>query len=467
MNVAQFPPRGVARGGVKEQAPRALWGDPAQLDSSWDYQTNAHRAVLLGKSGERLIGRADDRHIVTIAGSRAGKSQTVLIPNLKRYRGPVVVIDPKGELALETASIRERMGHKVVILNPFNVMNWGTHRHNPLAELLNSPQETVAADVAQFADSSIIDNAKDPHWTDSGKNFTGLDIGHTLTTKPEELSMPLLRRHLSDTLSMPARLEAMSLNEALDGSIRNAALSFLSKFHRVGKSWEPSEEMRSILSTVNTQTRAFDDLKAVFDGHDFSLEELSGQRPVTVYLILPAMRIPTHSRWLRLFVNQLLATMERNPIGRERLPLLLILEEFAALGHMRSIEAAAGYFAGFGVKLWTILQDLTQIKTHYPNSWETFLGNAGVIQAFGNFDVTTTKYLSDLLGQTTITEEQRSFVSAEQRAHGDEGIRHNLRTVPLLAPFEVTQAFARERMNQLVLVPGERPVFLSRLPIEE
>lgn len=436
------------------------------LDESWDYERHAHRAVLLGKCGQRLIGRNCDRHACTVAGNRAGKSHTVLIPNLKRYRGPVVVIDPKGELALETAHIRAAMGHKVVILNPFNVMGWGTHRHNPLAELLNAPPETVTADAAQQAEGLIVSNSKDPHWTDAARNvITGLAL-HTLTTRPDALSMAHLRQQLSDTARIPNIFEAMSLNDALDGTIRNIGKEFLGKYRRSGNSWDAGDEMRSILSTANTQTRPLDDLQSVFAGHDFSLEDLSGERPVTVYLILPAMRIPTHARWLRIFINQLLATMERKPISRDRLPLWLIMEEFAALGYMRSIEAAAGYCAGFGVKLWTILQDLTQLKTHYPNSWETFLGNCGFIQAFGNFDVTTTKHISELLGETTITEALSSFVSAEQRAHGDEGIRYNQRSVPLLSPSEITFHFARERANQVVLVPGERPVFLSRLPVE-
>ena len=59
------------------------------------------------------------------------------------------------------------------------------------------------------------------------------------------------------------------------------------------------------------------------------------------------------------------------------------------LGHLESIERAAGYIAGFGVKLWVILQDINQLKSLYKDRWETFLGNAGTLTAFGNVDVTT------------------------------------------------------------------------------
>jgi type IV secretion system protein VirD4 len=133
---------------------------------------------------------------------------------------------------------------------------------------------------------------------------------------------------------------------------------------------------------------------------------------------------------------------------------------------MRSIETATGFMAGFGVKLWSVLQDLTQIQTHYPKSWETFLGNAGIIQAFGNMDVTTTEYLSKLLGQTQITETQDIRVSGGQMSQGDLGRREHVRNVRLLESFEITQGFARETGRQMILVPGHAPVYLDRLPPE-
>ncbi len=463
-----FPPRGTGRAGVLEVAPRGLWRAPDALDASWHYdERRTPQAVLLGRHGQQLLGRSDDRHIITIAGSRSGKSRSVLIPNLRRYRGPAVIIDPKGELAHETAKLRASWGHKVFVLNPFNAMAWGSHGHNPCAELLHSPRETLSADAAQLADALIIKNEKEPHWTDSAKNLlTGL-ILHAFTTSPAQLSIETLRRQLTADAELPTLIRAMARNDALDGAIRNIGQSFLGKYHP-GATPEPSDEMRSILSTAREQTRPLDDLKAVFARHDFRLEDLSASaQPITIYLVLPATRIPTHARWLRLFVTQLLGTLERKPIARNRPPLWLILEEFAALGHMSSIEAAAGYFAGFGVRLWTVLQDLTQIKTHYRNSWETFLGNAGIIQAFGNIDATTTRYLSDLLGQTTIIEEQDNFVSVAQRDRGDMGVRRNLRAVPLLSPSEITLHFARSTGRQLILVPGERPVHMNRLALTE
>jgi hypothetical protein len=81
------------------------------------------------------------------------------------------------------------------------------------------------------------------------------------------------------------------------------------------------------------------------------------------------------------------------------LPVLFLLEEFYSLGYMSVIEKAVGYAAGFGVKLWAILQDLQQLKTLYPSSWQTFLANAAAVQTFGISDSETTTYISKALGE--------------------------------------------------------------------
>ena len=467
--VPKFPPRGVGRPG--EAAEKAQWQHPEELDpKTWDYRAgNDLRSVLLGCCGPRLIGRADDRHMVTIAGSRAGKSRTVLIPNLLRYPGPAVVVDPKGELYKATAEVRSRpvskggLGHRVFLLNPFNVDGLSTHGHNPFAELKQS--KNLSADAAQIADALIIPPEKgDSHWTDSAKNLiTGLML-HALDMTPDEASIPLLRWQLAHEAGLLALFNAMVKNEELDGVIKNIGASMSGKFtEEAGKAPVMSNELRSIISTAVEQTRPLDDVRPALTRHDFNLSDFSGEQPMTVYLVLPATRISTHHRWLRLFIYQLIAALERHPIARDRLPLWLVLEEFAALGNLRTIETAAGYMAGMGCKLWAVLQDLTQLKTHYPHSWETFLGNAGVIQAFGVVDVTTTRYLSDLLGQTTVIEEQMNFVTAAQRSHGDDGTRQNLRSVPLLAPAEITLHFARETEQQMIFVPGQKPAYLKRL----
>jgi type IV secretion system protein VirD4 len=81
---------------------------------------NPGKKIFLGEVNGQLVGIDDDRHMITVAGSRAGKGVSALVPNLLTYRGSVLAIDPKGELACITAEHRAKgLGQKVHVLDPF------------------------------------------------------------------------------------------------------------------------------------------------------------------------------------------------------------------------------------------------------------------------------------------------------------------------------------------------------------
>lgn len=126
-----------------------------------------------------------------------------------------------------------------------------------------------------------------------------------------------------------------------------------------------------------------------------------------MYICLPARFIPTHARFLRLVLNLILYRMEAQGLGKPVCghPVLCILDEIAALGRLDAIEKAAGLMAGYGVKIWSVWQYLGQLKNLYRQSWETFLGNAGILQFFANSDMTTLDWLSKRLVQIEIIRE--------------------------------------------------------------
>src|SRR5690606_28157338 len=123
----------------------------------------------------------------------------------------------------------------------------------------------------------------------------------------------------------------------------------------------------------------------------------------TLYLCLPQRYMDTHYRWLRLMVTLVTTEMERNPSQpRSVHPVLMMLDEFAALKRMRVLENAAAQIAGYGVKLAVIVQTLTQLKDLYKDNWETFVANAGVKLFACNDDHFTRDYVSKLIGEEDI-----------------------------------------------------------------
>jgi hypothetical protein len=83
------------------------------------------------------------------------------------------------------------------------------------------------------------------------------------------------------------------------------------------------------------------------------------------------------------------------------MPVAIICDEAAALGHLPILQNTVALMRGYGLKLFTIWQDLAQLQSIYKNRWESFIGNAGVLQSFSAQDVVTAEYLSKRTGQTT------------------------------------------------------------------
>ncbi|RZI38924.1 hypothetical protein EGT07_31655, partial [Herbaspirillum sp. HC18] len=142
---------------------------------------------------------------------------------------------------------------------------------------------------------------------DSAKNLLRGITLHLLSTEGTVASIREVRRRLNGT---PADLDLlfsdMAGSSAFDGIVANIGASFLGKLEAGGR------ELQGILSTAQEQTAPLDDIVRVTERSDFRLRDLGTGR-MTIYLVLPGMRMGTHYRWLRLVIQQALAAMERSP----------------------------------------------------------------------------------------------------------------------------------------------------------
>lgn len=488
----QDVPRGDSTRFLRQQkVPQARWmkvQDILESDAMRYDPRNPGDKVLIGALGSQLIGISDDRHILTVAGSRSGKS-VGLISNLLFYPGSILATDPKGELAEITAKKRAAMGQKIYVVDPFgytsDVVSQYRVSYNPMSVLkLDSP--SFLEDAALIAEAIVVQAAdqKDPHWDESAKNFIEGVIIHVATSHHYKLKRnlitvrklikkalwiaPLEDDHNDKRRPNPALYDEMIQNaenlesnpemEDIGSSLMGTAIDFYSK---------GETELAGVQSTVNRHTKFLDysAFRKVMQDHDFDLRELkSNPKGVSIYLCFPATRVELSRRWMRLFVNQLLDAMEREktkPAAR----VLVCLDEFPVLGYMKQLETASGLIASFNVKLWIILQDWSQGKALYGDRWETFAGNAGVIQCFGNNDLTTTEYLSKRLGKTQVQVARLGEVAQDQKNKGLSGQSETIELYDLLTPDEIMRQFSRnDRLKrQLVIWAGHHPMMLQRV----
>lgn len=464
--------RGVAgkTGGVVNSS----WLDPAELASQkWTYRdpvSNVVSGLILGYRNDRGVGSIDDRHVLTVVGTRGGKGVSLIVPNLLTYDGSVIAIDPKGELAAITARARQKKGQKVVVLDPFDTSKTGAKgSFNPL-DMLDPGSDTVIDDASLIADSLIIGSEREPHFTDTARILVKSLILYTLTLPMEDRTLVTVFRLLSG-----ADRRIQDIAERTEGRVKGSAALFAllstcrGHFDDVvagmGENFSQmaDRELSGVLSTARTQLEFLGSksMFGVLQSGDFRLSDLKTSR-VTLYLCLPAMNMGTHARWLRVILNLALVAFERARMKTD-IPVLMVLDEFPVLGNVKAIETAAGLMAGFGVKLWIVVQDMGQLSRLYKESWETFIGNAGVMTFYSNLDKKTLDYLSDKLGQTAVLVEQSNDTTLSQRHGGGTGRREELRVQRLAAPNELEKLLNRDTRRVLVIAAGQSPVILKRM----
>jgi type IV secretory pathway TraG/TraD family ATPase VirD4 len=413
----------------------AAWADPDEVEERYPYRDGT---VWLGRSGseERLpLGYLDDRHVCLVGGSRGGKGTTSIIPALVTWPGSLCVVDPKGENATITAARRgggsthcKGMGQTVKVLDPFQsaqVADGLRGRFNPLDTLDPKAEETVD-EAGRIADAIVVvheGGTNDPFWDESARSMVKGLLLHVLTSPQYEgrRNLVTLRKLITrgdwesvDTLKDAGEKDippahgllwtGLSNNPAFDGLIAGAGDSFTNMLINSPKQYE------SVLQVANRNTEFIDSpaMQRLLEASDFQLSELK-TRPegLSLFLCLPQRYMNTHYRWLRMMISLTVTEMEKVR-GRPRHPILMVLDEFAGLKRMEVIETAAAQIAGYGVKLFFVLQSLEQLKATYKDNWETFLANSGLKLFFNLEDNFSRDYVSKLIGETEVIREVRS-----------------------------------------------------------
>lgn len=348
------------------------------------------------------------RHLLTVAPTRSGKGVSSIIPNLLTYPGSVFVIDPKGENALITANRRGNgtdtipgMKQDVVLLDPWDVaatkLGIKPAAFNPLDWI--KPDDPDAAENAfLLADALVMSEAKDEgrFWDEEAKALLMGIILYVATADAEKETRTLGR--IRDLLTQDDEAFKVVLTKMFNHThpiVRSTAARQAAKDEKL---------FSSVLATAQSHTHFLDSgrIQKSLAKSDFSFGDLK-TKPTSIYLILPADRLRTFDRWLRLLIQQAITVNARNIDQKPERPILFLLDEMPTLGRLPAIEQAYGLMAGFGMQLWGIVQDLSQLAQVYgPNGWQTFISNSGVIQYFGSRDKLTAEYFSSLCGVTTV-----------------------------------------------------------------
>lgn len=437
----------------------ARWASEREVRAAGLFGT---RGVFLGRLERHYLRHEGPEHVMAFAPTRSGKGVGLVVPTLLSWSDSVVVHDIKGENWNLTAGWRSKFSHCLL----FNPTDARSARWNPLLEVRRGPHEV--RDVQNIADILVDPEGaleRRNHWEKTSYSLLVGTILHVLYAEEEKtlarvasfLSDP--RQEFVETLKLMMATNHLGTSEApkVHPVVVASARDLLNK---------SANERSGVLSTALSFLSLYRDptVAAVTSECDWRIEDLlEAERPVSLYLVVPPSDLSRTKPLVRLILNQVGRRLtEQLPLGREkdRRQLLLMLDEFPALGRLDFFETALAFLAGYGVRAFLIAQSLNQIVKAYGEN-NSVLDNCHVRVAFATNDERTAKRISDALGTATEQRAMRNYAGHRLSPWlGHVMVSRQETSRPLLTPGEVMQL---RPTDELVLVSGLPPVRAKKL----
>jgi len=427
----------------------ARWAAPAEIRAAG---LAAPDGVVLGKFERDYLRHDGPEHVLCFAPTRSGKGVGLVVPTLLTWPGSCIVHDIKGENWGLTSGFRAQHG-RVLLFDPTNTKSAA---YNPLLEVRRGEWEV--RDVQNVADVLVDPEGsleRRNHWEKTSHALLVGAILHVLYAEPDK-TLAGVAGFLSDPKRpIETTLRAMMTTAHLGKTgphpvIASAARELLNK----------SENERSgVLSTAMSFLGLYrDPVVANVTRHcEWRIRDLvESERPTTLYLVVPPSDISRTKPLVRLILNQIgrRLTEDLDAKGR-RHRLLLMLDEFPALGRLDFFESALAFMAGYGLKSFLIAQSLNQIEKAYGSN-NAILDNCHVRVSFATNDERTAKRVSDALGTATEMRAMKNYAGHRLSPWlGHLMVSRQETARPLLTPGEVMQL---SPTDELVLVSGVPPI---------
>jgi type IV secretion system protein VirD4 len=408
--------------------------------------------VLLGRWRGDYLRHDGPEHVLCFAPTRSGKGVGLVVPTLLTWPDSAIVHDIKGENWTLTAGWRARLG-RVLLFDPTNAQSAA---YNPLLEVRRGEWEV--RDVQNIADVLVDPEGaleKRNHWEKTSHALLVGTILHVLYAEADK-TLAGVANFLSDPKRpIETTLRAMMTAPHLGPSgvhpvVASAARELLNK----------SENERSgVLSTAMSFLGLYRDpvVATVTRRCDWRIRDLvEGSNPTTLYLVVPPSDISRTKPLVRLILNQIGRRLTEELQSKQRRHrLLLMLDEFPALGRLDFFESALAFMAGYGLKSFLIAQSLNQIEKAYGTN-NSILDNCHVRVSFATNDERTAKRVSDALGTATEIRDAKNYAGHRLSPWlGHLMVTRQETARPLLTPGEVMQL---PPDDELVLISGCHPI---------
>ncbi|KAB0549036.1 conjugal transfer protein TraG [Pseudomonas argentinensis] len=434
----------------------ARWADADEVRKAGLTQP---AGVFLGQFDDQYLRHEGPEHVLTFAPTRSGKGVGLVVPTLLSWPASAVIHDIKGENWSLTAGWRSRFSHCLL----FNPTDLASAAYNPLLEVRRGAHEV--RDVQNIADILVDPEGaleRRNHWEKTSHALLVGAILHVLYAGQDK-TLRGVANFLSDPactfeLTLHRMMTTPHLGDAPHPVVASAAREVLNK---------SDNERSGVLSTAMSFLGLYRDptVAEVTSRCDWRIADLiSAEHPVSLYLVVPPSDISRTKPLIRLILNQVGRRLTESLDGSDgierRHKLLLMLDEFPALGRLDFFETALAFMAGYGLRAFLISQSLNQIDKAYGQN-HSILDNCHVRVTFATNDERTAKRISETLGTATELRAQRNYAGHRLAPWlGHLMVSRQETARPLLTPGEVMQLPSDKAV---VMLSGLAPIRAKKL----
>ena len=416
--------------------------------------------IILGSIGGRCLMLSGQQGVCLAAPPRAGKGTGVVIPNLLNWPDSVICVDIKRENWAITAGFRKKSGQACFLFDPFSE-DRRSARWNPFHYVATNPERRLN-DLQRIAEMLYPDPPNvDPFWTASARSlFLGIAL------------------YLFETPSLPKTIgEVLRQGMASDDEGVGQHWKRLIEGRQSGKFPLSSQCVRSLYDVIDLAPVTASSIRKTFtsrldlwlnpildwatSGNDFDLRELRSKR-MSIYVGVNPDDLHRLRPVVNLFFQQAIGLQtrelpEHNP--NLKFQVMMLLDEFAALGRMPIIAEAISYLPGYNVRVVLVVQTPSQLRELYgPHVAETMLKSLAVRIVFAAKDHTDAREISDELGFQTVKAKSISsplFDFSSEKSRRSRSQTASLQRRALLLPQEVKDLGNEEA---IIFYEGLKPI---------
>ena len=412
-----------------EEHGSAHWGDPRQLDRKYRDKKEENNVILTQHIRMSLNSRKHQRNLlqIIVGGSGSGKTRYVVKPNIYLANTSYICTDPKGELARSTIPLLLRKGYTIRVFDLVDPDR--SDCYNPFRYIRSDAD--VLKLIANFIRNTTPKNAhaNDPFWE---KSETALDCA---------LMLYLLHEAPPEEQTMEMMLTMLEYGTAKEGD---------------GDYQSPLDLLFEALEEENPSHIALRQYKVWITSTDTMELEKLGERKQAIFCVIPDSNDVSLNFLVGMLYTQAFQELyfqaDKVHGGSLPIPVRLMFDEFANVALPDGYARLQATMRSRNVMATIILQNISQLKELFKDSWEGIIGNADAFVYLGGNEQSTHKYVSELLGKETI-ETRTSSQSRGRNGSYSQNFQQAGRE--LLTPDEVRML---DNRYALVLLRGEAPV---------